>query len=340
MSVEPRPISEWRGVDEATFRSEIVPQYRPAVLRGVVADWPAVRQAMESSESIDRYLRGFGKGGPVDAIIMPPHVHGRIFYNDDMSGFNFSRTRSSIAEVSDKLIRYSRFENRSSLVVQSALIADCLPGFERENRLSILDPAVQPRIWLGSAVTTPAHFDESNNIACVVSGTRRFTLFPPDQIGNLYIGPLGHAPTGTPISLVSLSNPDFERFPRFREALAAALVAELGPGDALYIPTLWWHHVESLARYNILVNYWWKGTPAAGKIPDSALNCLLLCLLTLKDLPAEQRHVWKVVFDHYIFDANAESVEHIPEPVRGVLGAISPELAKQVKAFLVNQLQR
>lgn len=76
-----------------------------------------------------------------------------------------------------------------------------------------------------------------------------------EQIANLYVGPLGHAPTGTPISLVSFREPDFERFPRFREALAAALVAELDPGDALYIPTLWWHHVESLAKCNMLVNY-------------------------------------------------------------------------------------
>ena len=339
MTQEPQRIPEWRDVDEATFRDEIVPRYRPAVLRGLAAHWPAVRHARESAESIDRYLRGFSNGGMVDMIMMPPQVHGRLFYNDDMSGFNFSRSKASIAEVSDKLIRYSKFENRSALAVQSALIADCLPGFERENTLSILDPSVPPRIWLGSAVTTPAHFDESNNVACVVSGTRRFTLFPPEQIGNLYIGPFGHAPTGTPISLVSLSNPDFKRFPRFREALAAALVAELAPGDAVYIPTLWWHHVQSLSKYNILVNYWWKGHVGAGAA-DSALACLLHCLLALKHLPAEQRLVWRTLFDHYIFSADPRSFEHIPESVRGVLGEISPELAKQVKAFLVSQLQR
>ena len=254
---EPGRIPEWRDVDAATFRNEIVPRYRPAVLRGLVEQWPAVQRARTSFQSIGQYLSAFDKGGAVDVIIMPPHVHGRLFYSDDMRGFNFSRSKVSIGEVSDKLLRYAKFENRPSLVVQSALIADCLPGFSNENRLAILDESVPPRIWLGSAVTTPAHFDESNNVACVVSGTRRFTLFPPEQIANLYIGPLGHAPTGTPISLVSLANPDFERFPRFREALASALVAELEPGDAIYIPTLWWHHVQSLAKYNVLINYWW-----------------------------------------------------------------------------------
>lgn len=338
MSDELRRIPERRDVDAATFRNDVVPQYRPAVLRGLVAQWPAVRHARKSPQALGEYLNAF-KGSTVDVLMMPPHVHGRLFYGDDMRGFNFSRSKATIAEVSDKLLRYAKFENRPALAVQSALIADCLPGFASENRLPILDESVPPRIWLGNVVTTPAHFDESNNVACVVSGTRRFTLFPPGQIANLYIGPLGHAPTGTPISLVSLTNPDFKRFPRFRDALAAALVAELEPGDAIYIPTLWWHHVQSLGKYNILVNYWWKGGVGAGS-SDTALNCLLHCLLTLKQLPAEQRQVWKTIFDHYIFSAQPESVEHIPEHVRGVLGDISPELAKQVKAFLISQLQR
>lgn len=337
---EPGRIAEWRDVDAATFRDEIVPRYRPAVLRGLVAHWPAVQHGKASVPSIGQYLRAFDKGTAVDFIIMLPHIEGRMFYTADMRGFNFSRSKAPIGEVSDKLVRYAKFDNRPSLVVQSALIADCLPGFPNENRLPILDESVPPRIWLGSAVTTPAHFDESNNVACVVSGKRRFTLFPPEQISNLYIGPLGHAPTATPISLVSLTNPDFARFPRFKDALAAALVAELEPGDAIYIPTLWWHHVQSLAKYNILVNYWWKGHVGAAASTDTALNCLLHCLLTLKHLPAEQRQVWKAIFDHYIFGASAESVEHIPEGLRGVLGEISPDLAKQVKAFLVSQLQR
>ncbi|HVS55105.1 MAG TPA: cupin-like domain-containing protein [Casimicrobiaceae bacterium] len=340
MNDEPGRIAEWHDVNAATFRDEIVPRYCPAVLRGLVAQWPAVQHAKTSIEAIGHYLNAFDKGSAVDFIIMAPHVDGRMFYTDDMRGFNFSRSRAPIGEISDKLMRYAKFEKRPSLVVQSALIADCLPGFPNENRLPILDESVLPRIWLGNAVTTPAHFDESNNVACVVSGRRHFTLFPPEQIANLYIGPLGHAPTATPISLVSLANPDFTRFPRFRDALAAALVADLEPGDAIYIPTLWWHHVQSLAKYNILVNYWWKGHVGADASSDTALNCLLHCLLTLKHLPAEHRQVWKTIFDHYVFSASAESVQHIPVPLRGVLGEISPELAKQVKAFLVSQLQR
>ena len=340
MSAGPVPIRECHDVDATTFRERVTALYEPAVLRGVAAHWPAVRHARESAEAVARYLDGLDAGSRVDALVMPAQERGRLFYNADMSGFNFTRSSLTIREVNDKLLRYAKFERRPTLAVQSALLADCLPGFAVQNALSIVDANVKPRIWLGGAVTTPAHFDESNNIACVVAGRRRFTLFPPEQIANLYIGPLGHAPTGTPISLVSFAAPDFERFPRFREALAAAQVAEVDPGDALYIPALWWHHVESLARYNMLVNYWWKGAVAADGRADSALGCLLHSILALRHLPEEQRNVWKSFFDYYVFDADARATAHIPPAVHGVLGEMEPALAQNLRAFLANQLKR
>jgi hypothetical protein len=190
--------------------------------------------------------------------MLPPDAGGRIFYSDDLAGFNYLRKRLPVSAVVGQLARYSRFPAPPAVAVQSALVADCLPGFAEANVLPALDPSVLPRIWIGNRITTPAHFDQSRNLACVVAGRRRFTLFPPEQVANLYIGPLDHAPTPTPISMVRFKDPDFERFPRFRQALDAAEVAELAPGDAIYMPPLWWHHVESLDDLNILVNYWWN----------------------------------------------------------------------------------
>src|SRR5258706_53930 len=176
--------------------------------------------------------------------------------------------------------------------------------------------------------------------ACVVAGRRRFTLFPPDQIANLYVGPLDYAPTGTPVSLVTVGDPDLARFPRFRQALAAAQVAELDPGDAIYIPTLWWHHVESLSKHNMLVNYWWKGSPDAPSTADSALDCLLHCLLNFNHAAPEHRQAWRALFGQFVFNATQDPVAHIPGHKRGVLGEISPDLAKEVRAFLIGKLNR
>jgi hypothetical protein len=331
---EVHPIAEWRDVDRERFDTEIATRYAPAVLRGVVGDWPAVARARESPQAIAAYIDGFDSGTLVDALMMPPAAKGRIFYNRDLNGFNYSHDKLPIKSVNAQLMRYLKFENRPAVAVQSAPISQCLPGFGAENRLSLLDGDIAPRIWLGNSVVTPAHFDESSNIACVVAGRRRFTLLPPEQVANLYIGPLDHAPTGTPISLVSFREPDYERFPRFREAMAAALVAELEPGDALYIPPLWWHHVESLEKYNVLVNYWWKSAAQA----DSALGALVHALVSLRGLPEEQRHAWRTIFDHYVFDPPEPA--HIPGARRGVLGEMTPELSKQVRAFLVRLLEK
>jgi len=337
----PQPIPEWRDVCERKFREEIATQYRPAVLRGLVRAWPAVQAAQTSPAEISRYLTAFDNGSPVDAILMPPQACGQIFYNDEMDGFNFARKRLPVSAIVEQLSRYALFDNPPSVAVQSALIPDCLPGFTVENKLPILDQAVAPRIWLGNRVTVPAHFDESNNIACVVAGRRRFTLFPPEQVANLYVGPLDYAPTGAAMSLVSFNEPDYKKFPRFKDALSAACIAELGPGDALFIPTLWWHHVESLDRkLNILVNYWWQGALGAVERTASAMDCLLHSLLNIRPLPPELRKAWASMFHHYIFDASDDDHAHIPEHKRGVLAEMTPEAAQRVRNMLIAKLQR
>ncbi|HUP97687.1 MAG TPA: cupin-like domain-containing protein [Usitatibacter sp.] len=295
------PIREWHDVDAKTFREEVAARYEPAVLRGVVADWPAVRAAAESPALFCTYVAERDSGAPVDTLRTPPSAKGRIFYNDALTGFNFDHERIPLTQVIERIVKYAAMQNPPAVAAQSALLADCAPSFAAENVLLLVAPTVQPRIWLGSGVVTPAHFDESSNVACVVAGRRRFTLLPPEQVGNLYIGPLDFAPTGTPISLVSFREPDFARFPRFRDALAASQVAELGPGDAIYIPPLWWHHVESLERLNALVNYWWYGAPDAPAEAASAFDCLHQSVRTFKNASAEQRAAWDALFGHFVF---------------------------------------
>jgi len=253
-------MKDIRDFDPSRFFTEIAASYEPAILRGFVRHWPAVQKAMRSPEEICNYLMQLDSGGEVDAVMTRPEEGGRLFYNADMSGFNFVRNKVTVSRVVEQLARYSQFDAPPSVAIQSALIDDCLPQFARDNVAPALPADVRPRIWLGNSIITPAHFDESYNLACVVGGARRFTLFPPEQVSNLYIGPLDFAPTPTPtpISMVNFRQPDYARHPRFREALQAARVADLGAGDALFIPPLWWHHVQSSGVLNLMVNYWWK----------------------------------------------------------------------------------
>jgi hypothetical protein len=336
----PRAIREFSALDDAAVRRDVLAGKRPAVLRGLVRDWPAVTQGLDSPAALVRYLNRFDSGKTIDALLAAPEIDGRIFYDEEMTGFNFLRNRLPLAAVAEQVLRYAQFPKSPAVAAQSALIRDCLPGFAEENRLSIVDDNVLPRIWLGNRISTPTHVDEWNNIGCVVAGRRRFTLFPPEQISNLYIGPLDFAPTGAPMSLVSLHNPDFARYPKFREALAAAQVAEAGPGDAVFIPPLWWHHVESLESFNVLVNYWWHDQAGDAALADSAFDALLHGILSIRALPPATRRAWGAFFEHYLFGDQTAATAHIPEHRRGILGGLSAEQLAGLRAHLTKRLGR
>ena len=88
----------------------------------------------------------------------------------------------------------------------STSIEKWLPGFSQDNDIILDREDVLGSIWIGNRCRIAAHFDLPSNIACCAVGRRTFTLFPPDQIANLYPGPIDFAPGGQPISTVDLKN--------------------------------------------------------------------------------------------------------------------------------------
>jgi len=332
------PIRELETRDTERIRREVLGGAEPVVLRGLVSDWPAVAAGRTSAGALLEYLRSFDSGRLVDAIMTPPEVAGRIFYREGLEGFNFVRNRLPLSAIAEQALRYAGHAHAPAVAVQSAPIRDCLPGLAEANPLPVADASAQPRIWLGNAVTTPTHLDEWFNIGCVVSGRRRFTLFPPEQICNLYVGPLDYAPTGAPMSLVQLHAPDLARFPRFRAALAAARSAELAPGDALFIPPLWWHNVESLDSLNVLVNYWWHASGAAlGS--DSGYDSLRHAILNIRQLPAPARAAWRALFEHFVFGEPQDVIGHIPPHRQGLLGKLTPAEIERLREQLAQRLK-
>ena len=333
-------LPEWHGVTRTQFEAEIVPRNAPAILRGVADDWPSVARARQSPLEIAKYLAEMDSGAPVEALMLPPEEEGRIFYDASMEGFNYLRTLQTVSRILEQTLRYGQFPRAPAVAAQSALVSQCLPDFKKDNVLSLLDASVEPRIWIGTSIITPAHFDQSHNIAVCLAGRRRFTLFPPEQVANLYVGPLEHTPAGMPMSLVDFAKPDFDRFPRFREALASAQVAELVPGDAIYMPPLWWHHVQSLERFNVLMNWWWH-LPAAGhEVSMYGFDALMHAAGALRAMAPAQREAWRHMFEHYAFDAERDVTGHIPPERRGLLGAMSPDEYAKLRALLQKNLAR
>lgn len=330
------PLRAIEECDPARFEQIIEDRDEPAVFRGLVGSWPVVAAARKSNADLAHYLTGLDRGATVRAYVGDPKARGRLFYSDDLLGFNFGVTESKLGELVDLLLQLGRDQLVQPIYMGSTSTAEILPAFAAQNPLRAVERlGAEPRAWIGNGSRIAVHFDESDNVACVVSGLRRFTLFPTDQVENLYVGPLERTVAGQPISLVDLAAPDFDRFPKFREALKHAQTAELGPGDAIYIPCLWWHGVEAIGALNLLVNYWWHGGPVDIESPMHALGH---GLLAISPLPERKRERWRILFDHYVFQRNGDPAEHLPAPARGILGRPTAELRRFIRQFLIQRL--
>jgi len=324
------------GVDLKTFREEILTAGVPVVMKDLVGDWPAVRAGRESPRALADLLRGFDRGRVAKVIEGPPSIRGHIFYRDDLRSLNFIRTQAAIGATIERLLAIAQNPNPPLIFLESMKTDDFLPDFHACHRNPLLAEDIRPRIWIGNDVKVQTHYDLLSNIACVVGGRRRFTLFPPDQLPNLYLGPIEFTPSGTPVSLVPLDSPDLTRYPRFAEALKHAQQAELTPGDALYIPYGWWHQVESLTPFNVLVNYWWNSAPSYG----SPYGVLLHAALCLRDLPAEQRAVWRTMFEELVFKDPEQALAHLAPEQRGLLGPPTPKRAQEVRSILAESFSK
>ena len=338
MPAADNPIRELAGVDPRALPDDVPHSTTPVVLRGLVEAWPLVRAARASAEDAVAYLQRFDSGAmPAVATVAPPEAKGRIFYDDDLQGFNFRHERIPLAVALKTLLKYLHDDGAPTIYLGATTIDTYLPGLRAENDLDLGDHDALASIWIGNRSRIPAHQDLPDNLACVAAGRRRFTLFPPDQLANLYIGPLDFTPAGQAVSLVDFAAPDLARFPRFAEALAHAQVAELGPGDAVFIPSMWWHHIEALDGFNVLVNYWWRQSPAW---MDTPMNALMLAIMTVRELPPEQRAIWQDVFRHYVFEPGEATTDHIPEAARRVLAPLDETGARALRARLLQRLNR
>lgn len=329
----------WENIDAHRFQRDINPLDQPAVMKGLVKDWPVVRAARKSPQSLASHLLSFDSGKPIEAFFGDSEIGGRFFYSEDLKGFNFERKKLPLKEFIRLLLHHLNDQRPPAFYAGAVRVPQVIPGILKEIRHGLLDPSYEQLVslWMGNRTRTAAHYDLPQNIACVISGRRRFILMPIDQLPNLYVGPLDFTLAGQSISLVDFLEPDFEKFPLFREAMKHALVAELEPGDALYLPSLWWHHVETLDPFGVMANFWWRDAPDYMFTP---LITMMHALLSIRELPARERAAWRTVFDHYIFQTGEDPMQHLPEDARGIMGEMTTERVRRLRQHLAKSLVR
>lgn len=320
--------------DPESFKRHVCEPCEPVVVRGACADWPARQAAERSFGDLADYLLRFDGGVTAEAFVGTPDIDGRFHYDENLTGFNFAREELGLLDV---LTRIAEGVQRGSSVYMGSLPADRhLPGFADENRAAMLAPSVRPRIWLGSRSEIACHYDTYDNLACVVAGRRRFTLYPPDAIADLYVGPVDHTMAGQPVGLAVGSEPGDPRYPRFEHARDRAITVELDAGDGLYLPKLWWHRVEATAPFNLLVNYWWDGFSAG---PDAPYTAMMLAMIAIGERPARERAAWRAFFDHYVFRPRGHPLAHLPEETHGLLGPLRSGNYRRIRAIVMQLLR-
>lgn len=325
--------------------NEIYSSTEPVLLKGLIREWELVRAGLRSNlEAID-YLKSHYNGNLSLVCFGDPSIKGRLFYDDDLSKLNYETKRARIDETLDLILEtIDDPEPPAYYIASNHIDTHFLPDFRAKNdiifnrssvNLNLRNPLAS--IWIGGPTTASCHYDAPNNIACCVVGKRSFTLFPPEQIHNLYPGPFEPTPGGQAISMVDFRDPDFKKHPRFKDAMEAARIVEMNPGDALYLPPMWWHHVEALSPFNILVNYWWSNSP---EYLDTPMHALKHAMLSLRDRPANEKEAWRHVFEYYVFGPKDLPGEHLPAHAKGELGPMDDLTARKLRAYLLNRLNR
>lgn len=143
------------------------------------------------------------------------------------------------------------------------------PAFRAlSGRLGLRFPATNLNIWVGpSGHTECLHYDPVDGTLMQLHGEKKLILFPPDQLENLYPFPLhAHLRHGLKLrswfSQVYPDRPDFEAFPKLRDALQHRYEVILQSGEVLFIPVGWWHEVIALGDEMVCsVNQFWHVYP-------------------------------------------------------------------------------
>jgi hypothetical protein len=291
--------------------------------------------AATSPQALVNYLRGFDTGASAETMHGDPSIGGRFFYNEDLSGLNFERSSMPLARSLERLLEMLGESAPPALYVGALAAPAALPGFAQQNTFALAEEHRAAAVAQQSLSRCRRTTDLSYNLACVVGGRRRFTLFPPEQ---------NRKPVRRP-TRIHARGPAHQhgaaRCARPRAFPALPRCARTGPGRRngtgrfVVHPVHVVAHVEALDTFNLLVNYWWDDTPPWNGSPFEAL---FHALMSVHSLPPDKRAIWKKVFEHHVFETDGSATEHLPPAKRGIQGTLDKQLALHMRSWLLRAL--
>lgn len=237
------PIDSVEGLSVAEFRSRYSEPERPVVLRGAIRGWTVFKTWTPE------YLKSLLGAMSVKVARSPDNGE----YFDPETGVDHLRT---LVLPFDEFIDRAFESGSTEKLYLSQIATEKLAPLMRDIVVPeyARPPILFNNVWIGSKGNiTRCHYDMQDNLLAQVVGRKRVTLFPSRHLGRMY--PRSLFVNKSNFSRVDVIRPDYERFPRFRQV--PAYETQLDPGDMLFIPIHWFHHVVSLDAA-ISVNYWWR----------------------------------------------------------------------------------
>ena len=228
LAVMPRVAEEAVGAGELDAR--LKGARAPFVVRGLAADWPLVRAGLEGADTARAYLIRHARDRSFPANCGTAAGDTRIFYDAAMR-MNFRMVQDRLDALLAKMAGAEGRDDAAVLYLSSIDMRGYFDGLAEANSLPLGERRPLESIWIGTPTRIAAHNDVPDNLAVCAVGRRRFTLFPPEQMANLYPGPLDNTPAGRAVSMVDLLAPDLDRFPRFADALRRLTELALAPAD-------------------------------------------------------------------------------------------------------------
>uniref|UniRef100_A0A914UIR9 JmjC domain-containing protein n=1 Tax=Plectus sambesii TaxID=2011161 RepID=A0A914UIR9_9BILA len=276
------------------FLLEYVAKSRPVVIRNAINHWPALSQWTN-----DAFRARFGAndthvkltpGGEFEGVEpislwnasrfqIPPEVKAALRFTD-LVMVRPEGIDMTVAQFLDLIEHVSKNSSFVSAYLEYAPIRQHLKGLEKD--VPALSFAADLNldmlnIWLSDGNTLgKLHMDQYDNLLCQLSGRKQLILFDPANNEQLYEGHILEAmlryhngtfhrdrlmrSTALTMSPVDITKPDFQKFPLFAGARPMRCVIE--KGDVLYLPSFWWHEVQSYPNMtegrNLAVNFWYE----------------------------------------------------------------------------------
>jgi len=108
-------VEEIRGIDPAELPAEVLLSKEPLVLKGLVATWPIVKAGKQSTDAAIEYLGRFYDNATIGAFFGEPEIEGRVFYNEDMTGFNYQPVMLKLDQFLEKIQQHASDEEAPAL---------------------------------------------------------------------------------------------------------------------------------------------------------------------------------------------------------------------------------